>query len=204
MIGLVTVGSTPSCWLQATPWLLWPLVSFFTLGAGIVLAQALFVLAVVALKRLWVGRLKPGTYSIQSAESQRLRALTSLLDMPLGRGFVNQFSRTPVLNVVLTLLGARVEEGAAISRPSALVLAGADQLVLGRDCVVEDGAAVLGVLWQGNSLLIDETKLGDRWESRACCRAYLRVADVLKMLTCCLHVCDRVHLSMLLCCPAYL
>jgi len=128
----------------------------------ILLTQCLYMAAVIATKWLLLGRLRPGTYANHSETSQRLWTVVCLLDMPLARGFVKLFAGTPVLCSVLAMLGARVGKGARIIRPTAIMMASADQLALGKDCLVESGATVLGAMWNKGMLLASETRLGDR------------------------------------------
>jgi thioester reductase-like protein len=138
-------------WYQVTA------VLVLVLAFGFVLSFPLYMILVVALKWLVLGRTRPGKYKAGSSYAVRYELVNLWLDGPLARSFCRNFSKTPLMPLTLRALGAKVGKKAIFYKIHPLMLAGADQLSFGDNVVIGSDALVLGGAVLADTLLIAPT-----------------------------------------------
>ncbi|KAL4545101.1 hypothetical protein Ndes2526B_g02216 [Nannochloris sp. 'desiccata'] len=134
-----------------------PAVLVLILAFGFVLSFPLYMIQVVALKWLVLGRTKPGKYKATSSYAVRYQLVDLWFTAPLARSFCKHFTKTPLMPLTLRALGAKLGKKTIFYKMHPLMLAGADQLNFGDAVVIGSDALVLGGAVLADTLLIAPT-----------------------------------------------
>jgi nucleoside-diphosphate-sugar epimerase/carbonic anhydrase/acetyltransferase-like protein (isoleucine patch superfamily) len=127
----------------------------FFLAFGFVAATLLYTVLLIPLKWIVLGRTVPGRYHINSAYGTRYALVQSWCTAPLARMFAVLFANTRANKLLLRYFGANIGSRVLISTLSTMMLAGADQLTIEDEVVLNDDCAILPAVIDGHVLIID-------------------------------------------------
>ncbi len=134
-----------------------PLWGLAAAMAAVPLSIAWYVLLLVAVKRLFIGRIEPGTYSLESGAYVRHWFLQYALNNT--RGLLLPIYATVYLPPLLRLLGAKIGAGAEIS--SAMHIT-PDLLEIGSGSFLADACVVGGARIHDGQIELGRVRIGDK------------------------------------------
>ena len=123
-----------ACWQQAGP-----LVALLAVGPILVMAGLVAAVSAVAAKWILIGRLRPGSHPLWSSFVWRNELADTFIETVAAPWFARAVSGTPLLNVWLRLLGAKVGRGVWCD---SYWLPEADLVTLGDGATVNPGSVV--------------------------------------------------------------